>query len=34
MKSKHLKIQLIKLKKQLVTILVDGLKSIETIMTL
>ena len=34
MKSKHLKIQLIKVKKQLVTCLVDGLKSIKKIMTL
>ena len=34
MKSKQLKIQSIKLTKQSVTTLVDGLKSIETIMTL
>ena len=33
MKSKHLKIQLLKLREQLVTILIDGLKSIETFMT-
>ena len=34
MKFKHLKIQLIEIKKHLVTVLVDSLKSIETILTL